>query len=154
MFPREEASRIRQEFWTTFGRYMKPILSSEGIRVNWVNYRTSLKDVHFRMDAGPKSAVISVSMEHADPSIQELYHEQFLEFKSLLHETLQEEWDWQLHVPSDGKLISSISKQLSGVSVFNKDHWPELISFFKPRIIALDSFWENAKYSFQGMADW
>ena len=154
MFPREEASRIRQEFWTTFGRYMKPILSSEGMRVNWVNYRTGLKDVYFRMDAGPKSAVISVSMEHADPSIQELYHEQFLEFKSLLHETLQEEWDWQLHVPSDGKLISSISKQLSGVSVFNKDHWPELISFFKPRIIALDSFWENAKYSFQGMADW
>lgn len=151
MFSREEASRIRQDFWTTFGRYMSPIPSAEGMKINWVNYHTRLKDVYFRMDAGQKSAVISISIEHTDPGIQEVYYDQFLELKSLLHDTLQEEWDWQLHATVDGKVISRIYKELSGVSVLNKDHWPELISFFKPRIIALDSFWENAKYSFEGL---
>lgn len=151
MFSREEASRIRQDFWTTFGRYMSPIPSAEGMKINWVNYHTRLKDVYFRMDAGQKSAVISISIEHTDPGIQEVYYDQFLEFKSLLHDTVQEEWDWQLHAAVDDKVISRIYKELSGVSVLNKDHWPELISFFKPRIIALDSFWENAKYSFEGL---
>lgn len=151
MFTREEASRTRHEFWTTFGRYMNPVLSSEGIKVNWVNYHTKIKDVHFRMNAGLKSATISISMEQHDVDIQELYFEQFQQFKDLLHDTLEEEWEWQLHTPVDDRVVSRICKTLPGVSVMNRDHWPDLISFFKPRIIALDSFWENAKYSFDGL---
>jgi hypothetical protein len=152
MFTREESSRLRQEFWTSFGKYMNPILSTEGMKMNWVNYHTRVKDVYFRMDAGKKSSAIYISMEHGDPEIQELYFEQFLEMKNILHVIVQEEWEWQLHVPvGDGKIISRIYKEISGVSVFNKDHWPDLISFFKPRIIALDGFWENARYAFEGL---
>jgi hypothetical protein len=152
MFTREEASRIKEEFWTAFGKYMSPIPSSEGMKVNWVNYHTRIKDVYFRMNAGQKSAAISISIEHRDAEIQELYFGQFLELKSLLHAELQEQWVWQLHVPdADGRIISRIYKELSDVSVFNKNHWPELISFFKPRIIALDNFWENARWGFEGL---
>ena len=149
MFSREEASRIRHEFWTAFGRYMSPVLSAEGLKTNWVNYHTRLKDVYFRMDAGKKSAMISISLEHSDPELQQLYFEQFLEMKDMLHATLGEEWEWQLHAQVDGKIITRIFKTLPEVSVFNKEHWPDLISFFKPRIIALDSFWENARWGFQ-----
>jgi len=41
MFKRQEASRLREEFWTTFGRYMRPVLSTEGIKINWINYKTT-----------------------------------------------------------------------------------------------------------------
>jgi Domain of unknown function (DUF4268) len=152
MYTREEASTIRQEFWTVFGKYMGPVPSAEGLKINWINYHTRIRDVHFRMDAGVKSAVISISLEHRDPGIQELFFEQFLELKELLHSTLEEEWLWQLHVTLDGRVVSRIYKEISGVSVFNKEHWPDLITFFKPRIIALDSFWENARYSFEGLS--
>lgn len=152
MYSREEASRIKHEFWTAFGRYMNPIPSSEGIKTNWVNYHTRVKDVYFRMDAGKKSASISITMEHNDPGVQELYFEQFLEMKDVLHAALQEEWNWQLHArDEDGKTISRIYKEIPNVSVFNKDHWPDLIAFFKPRILALDSFWENARWGFEGL---
>lgn len=149
MFTREQSSRIRQEFWTVFGKYMSPIFSAEGLKINWINYHTSIKDVYFRMDAGPKYATISISLEHNDAGIRALYFEQFEEFKNILHDTLEEEWHWQQDVSLNEKVISRIYQELPGVSVFNKDHWPDLISFFKPRIIALDSFWENAKYTFQ-----
>jgi hypothetical protein len=149
MFTREQSSRIRQEFWTVFGKYMSPILSAEGLKINWINYHTSIKDVYFRMDAGPKSATISISLEHNDAGIRALYFEQFEEFRHILHDTLEEEWHWQQDMSIEGKVISRIYRELPGVSVFNKDHWPDLISFFKPRIIALDVFWENAKYTFQ-----
>jgi hypothetical protein len=152
MFSREEASRIREEFWTSFGRYMSPVLSAESSRVNWINYHTGVKDVFFRMNASQKSAAIFISLEHRDPAIQELYFEQFLELKEFLHASLSEEWRWQMHVPAEeGRIISRIYKEITNVSVFNRDHWPELVSFFKPRIIALDSFWENAKYSFDSL---
>ncbi len=131
---------------------MSPVLSAEGTKVNWVNYHTRFKDLHFRMETGQKLAAISISIEHRDPEIQELYFEQFKQFKNLLHTTLQEEWEWQLYLTiGEGKIVSRIYKKLPGISVFNKAHWPDLISFFKPRIIALDSFWEDAKYSFESL---
>jgi hypothetical protein len=152
MFSRQEASRIREEFWTAFGRYMGPVPSVSGMKINWVNYHTGLKDVYFRMDAGPKVSTISISLEHRDPEIQELYFEQFTAYRTLLHTQLEEEWQWQLRTPTpDGKVMSRIYREMPGVSVFNKDHWPELISFFKPRIIALDAFWEDAKYGFDAL---
>ena len=148
MYKREQASRTRQEFWTVFGRYMSPIPSAEGMKINWVNYHTGVKDVFFRMDAGVNTASICISLEHRLPQVQELYFEQFLQLKSLLHATLNEEWHWDKHVQLEGKSISRICKSLPNASIFNKEQWPDLISFFKPRIIGLDAFWENAKYSF------
>ena len=152
MYTREEASHIKQEFWTSFGKYMSPIPSAEGLKINWVNYHTRIKDVHFRMHADQKSACICILIQHNDPEIQELYYEQFLELKDLLHATLGEVWQWQLHATaSDGKIVTKICKAIAGVSVLNRGDWPELISFFKQRMIALDAFWENARYSFDAL---
>lgn len=152
MFKRQEASRLREEFWTTFGRYISPVRSTEGVKVNWINYKTTLKDVYFRMDVDQKSAMISIALEHPEASIRELYFQQFLELKILLHDMMKEEWEWEEKVrTADNKIISRIYKELSGVSVFNKEQWPELISFFKPRIIALDRFWADASYRFEAL---
>jgi hypothetical protein len=151
MFTRKEASAIREEFWTTFGKYMRPIHSAEGAKINWINYRTDLKDVYIRMEVDHQAAVIAIVLQHSDVGIQELYFQQFIELKMLLHASVEEEWDWQMHFTlPDNKVISRIYKVLPNVSVFNKDQWPDLISFFKPRIIGLDRFWENARYSFEG----
>ncbi|HSI89682.1 MAG TPA: DUF4268 domain-containing protein [Adhaeribacter sp.] len=149
MYTREQASQIRQAFWTAFGQYMAPVLSAEGLRVNWLNYKTGLKNVYFRMQADKNAASVAIEITHPDPELQELFFEQFLALKNFLHETLGEEWEWELHATDEnGKTISRIYQQLAPVNVFNKEDWPALISFFKPRIIALDEFWNNAQYSF------
>jgi len=142
MYTRGESSQIKQEFWTTFGKYMAPIRSAEGMRINWINYRTGVKDVYFRMETLTTSASIFISMEHKDEGIRELFYEQFLELKLMLEDAVGEAWTWQ---------PARIIKELPNTSVFNREQWPELITFFKPRIIALDSFWENAKYNFESL---
>lgn len=152
MYSREEASRLRHEFWTALGQYLAPHLSAEGLKVNWINYKTGLKHVYFKMQADKKQASIGIEITHPDTGIQELFFEQFLELKSILHGYLNEEWDWVLHTPDEnGKIISRICTEIAGVSVFNRNDWPALISFFKPRIIALDEFWSDAKYSFDSL---
>lgn len=149
MYSKDEASQLKQAFWTTFGQYISPRLSAEGLRVNWVNYKTGIKYVYFRMEAGKKAASIAIEIAHPDAGIRELFFEQFLELKNVFRSVLSEEWEWQLQVTDEnGKTVSRIFKQLDGVSIFNKNDWPALISFFKPRIIALDEFWSDAKYAF------
>ena len=154
MYSREQASQLRQAFWTAFGQYIAPHPSADGYKINWSNYKTGLKHVYFRMQADKKLASIAIEITHPDAEIQELFFEQFAELKNLLHEYVGEEWEWELHTTnSEGRTISRIYKELPGVSVFNQDDWPALISFFKPRIIALDEFWSGAKYSFDELRD-
>jgi hypothetical protein len=152
MFSKNEASKLRQEFWTSFGLYMSPILSADQEKINWVNYKTGLKDFSFRMDADKRAASIAIELSHADTIIQQLYFEQLEGLKPLLSESLGEEWDWQLLVHnSAGKFVSRVEKRQEGVSIYRKEDWPRLISFFKPRIILLDEFWSNAKYSIEAL---
>ena len=152
MYSRDQASQLRQAFWTTFGQYLAPITSAEGMKVNWVNYKTGVKHLYFRMRADAKSASIGIEMTHPDIDIQALYFEQFEEFKNILHQYLEEEWDWMLHSAGEnGVIVSKIEKTLPAVNIYNQDDWPLLISFFKPRIIALDNFWTDAKYTFESL---
>jgi len=152
LYSKDEASQLKQAFWTTFGQYISPQLSAEGLKVNWINYKTGIKYLSFKMEADKRSASIAIEMAHPDVGIQELFFEQFEELKILLHSALNEDWDWQLHAHSDsGKPVSRIFKQIDGASIFNKNDWPVLISFFKPRIIALDEFWSDAKYAFDAL---
>lgn len=152
MYTREQASQIRQEFWTTFGQYLSPQLSSEGVKVNWLNYKTGLKNVYFKMDSNKNTTWIAIEITHPDAGIRELFFEQFEEFKDMLNNTLNEDWVWEKHAVDEyGKTISRIIKKLDGVNVLNKEDWPKLISFFKPRIIALDEFWNDVKDGFEGL---
>jgi hypothetical protein len=152
MYSKQEASQLRHEFWTAFGQYMSPVLSSEGEKINWMNYKTGEKDIYFRMNADNKKASIAIELTHKDEDIQALYFEQFDQLKKLLHNSLQEEWTWLLHIRNEhGKVISRIFTEIENISVFKKEDWPLLISFFKPRIIALDEFWSTAKYVFEAM---
>lgn len=152
MYTREQASKLKQAFWTAFGQYMSPVLSADGLRTNWINYKTGLKDVFFRMQADKKIASIAIELTHPDLEIQQMFFEQFEDLKALLHEHLGEAWEWDLHTTDEnGKVVSRIYTQLEKVSVFNQNDWPALISFFKPRIIALDAFWSDAQYSFDAL---
>lgn len=150
MYTREEAKKLKEKFWTSFGQFMALSLSDEGLKTNWVNYKTGIKHIYFRMDADNKKASIYISITHPDEGMRSLIFEQFLEFKTLLTESLQEEWEWdEVYYDEHQLKTARIGLTLaSKTSIFKQEDWPTLISFFKPRIIALDSFWSMAKYSF------
>lgn len=152
MYTKAEASQLRQAFWTTFGQYMQPVPSAEWGPVNWVNYKTGIKHLYFRMQADNRQATIAIEMTMPDAGIRELFFEQFRELKTLLHDTLGEEWTWELDsTDANGLPLTRIYKELRPANIFDRESWPALISFFKPRIVALDAFWADAQYTFEAL---
>jgi len=152
MYSKEEAARLRQQFWISFGQYMKPVPSASGSTVNWINYKTGVKNIYFKMDADQKRAYISIQLSHPDTEIRHLIFNQFEEFKLMFANIMGEEWFWEEDFTDAlGKTISQISISLEQVSIFNQQQWPELISFFKPRLIALDDFWDHVKPVFENL---
>jgi hypothetical protein len=152
MYSRQEASKLRQEFWTSFGQYMNPVLSADGMKVNWVNYKTGEKDISFRMEANNRDASVYIELSHKDPGIRQLYFEQFGQLRTLLEQETGSAWEWIPQMQDEhGRQVSRIAQRLEGVNIMKKEDWPRLISFFKPAIIALDEFWSGARYSFEAL---
>ena len=152
MYSKAEVTQLRQAFWTALGQYMAPVPSAEGDTTNWINYKTGVKHVYFRMQADNRRASIAIELLHPDAGIRELFWEQFQELRPLLHETLGETWTWEADATdANGLPLSRIYTELAPANLFSRDDWPALISFFKPRLIALDAFWTDAQYTFEAL---
>lgn len=149
MFSKQETAQLRKEFWTALGQYLSPIPSSEGEKINWINYKTRVKGIQFKMDVDREKAFIGIVITLPDVEKQEQLFNQLLEVKNIFQSELQEEWIWLPQAYEEGKLTAKIYTEKAGVNVLKKENWPELISFFKPRIIALDRFWNTVKYGFE-----
>ena len=129
---------------------MRPLRNADDETVNWLNYNTGKKHIYFRMDANNKQASIAIELRHPDPELQQLYFEQFRQLENILHETVGEKWNWQLHATDeDEKSVSRIGTVLNNVNIFKKEDWPVIISFLKPRLLALDNFWLMVKDGFE-----
>ncbi len=128
---------------------MRPLPGADGMAVNWLNYKTGIRQLYFRMDVGKKQASVAIEMRHSDLDEQEEVFKKFMALKMLFDEIAGDDWDWELHnVDEDGKTVSRIITRLEGVNIFNEADWPSIISFLKPGLIALDQFWHLAKDHF------
>ena len=134
---------------------MRPIHSADSepvnpIAIGWLNYKTGIKHLYFRMYAHNNRATIAMEFRHPDLILQQQYFEKFRQLEKLFHQTMEDIWQWQLHhVDEDGKPVSRISTQLKDVNVLNRNDWPGIISFLKPRMLALDGFWTMVKEGFE-----
>lgn len=129
---------------------MRPVKGAEGDTVNWLNYKTGIKHIYFRMDAGQQNASIAIELKHTDTALQQHYFEQLSQLRTILEQITGETWEWQLHTTDeDGNRISRISTSLTAVNIFKEADWPSIISFLKPRIMALDEFWMMVKEQFE-----
>ena len=149
MYSKEQTSKLKTQFWTNFGQYMKPVPGASGLPVNWINYKTGIRHIHFKMEAANTSAFIAIEISHPQQEERLDYYKQFISLKKLLASTTVFNWQWNETYQTDHKTISSISLQLNGVNILHQADWPAIISFFKPRIIALDAFWDMVKDGFE-----
>lgn len=145
----QDAARLREQFWIALGRYMKPVGSAEGLSVNWLNYKTGVRHVYFRIDAGQEGASVAIVLTHPEARDRLDCFRKFQALKPLFRDVAGEDWEWEADLQQDPPLCR-ICRVLKGYSIYNTGHWPELISFLKPGIIALDRFWSEVKPLFEG----
>jgi hypothetical protein len=150
MYSKKEASKLRQEFWTTLGQYMSPIVSAEGEKVNWINYKTGVKDVYFRMEADHKTATLSIELRHKDPVQRQVFYEHFLSLEKIFTSFVSGKWQWLREtIDEHGKPLSRIFYTVENVNIFSKEAWPEMIRVFKTGLIEWDQFWNEVKPGFE-----
>ena len=149
MYSRQEESLLRKQFWTGFGQYLAPVPSAEGKKINWINYKTGIRFINFKMDAVRGYAYVGIEISGTDATKREMY---FNHFRNLWDESEREnkgEWIWEQHFANNGKIISRIYSKLENVNIYRQPDWPQIISFLKSRIIFLDVFWTANREIFE-----
>lgn len=149
MYGRDEVKKTKEAFWTAYGQYMRVVPFADRDKQSWINYKTGVKHLFFRMEADGQMARIAIEMNHPDAGIRALMYTQMEQYRTMLHEELSETWDW-LPTAQDayGKELACIQMRIKA-NIMERADWPTLITFFKPRIMALDNFWSSAKYAFE-----
>jgi hypothetical protein len=150
MYTAEQVSKIKEEFWLKLGKYLAPVPGANGEKLSWINYKTGIKDVHFKMNATRDGAGISIEIIQKDPATAERIYRQFELLRPDFENAMGESWEWQPYVVNEHqKPLARIGLQLNDVNVLRQEDWPIIISFLKPRIMLLDQFWNNNKMIFE-----
>jgi hypothetical protein len=150
MYTKEEASKVRQKFWTSFGKYMQPVPSASGEKVNWINYNTGIKGISFKLNADNRKATVTIEISLVDTSLQHKFFDIFANFKNQLPLTTEVDWKMDKYFISEyGKEISHIFTECNNINIFRETDWPTIIAFLKQNMIALDIFWDEYKVAFE-----
>lgn len=110
MYSKQSASLLRQQFWTAFGQYMAPVISAEGEKINWVNYKTGEKFIRFNMQCINNAANIAIELSHPDIVLQQQQFDQLSKFKKQFQQVCGNDWRWQKMIQDEhNKIISSMA---------------------------------------------
>lgn len=152
MLSRAEAQALRTQFWTAFGRLMTRNISAFGPKTKWLNYRTGIKGLFFRVHADTKVARVSIDLQHSDSGIRELFYEQLLEVQNLLHSTTETTWEWipEMYLET-GQCISRVFVEKTGLNLYDQATWTDYFEFFEQHLVGFDEIWSMVKPIFEDL---
>ncbi len=133
MFSKEESRRLRQEFWTSFGKSFPR---------KWILYNTKVKDFSFKFHFERKRAFVSLDIEDENLENRVKYWEKITSLRSLLLDILPDAILDEVHHLENGKEISRIYILYEKkVSIYNKNTWREVMEFFNERMAKFEEFY-------------
>lgn len=153
MFSKEESRQYRVAFWTAFGLIMKKHPSQTGVKVNWINYQSKVKDLYIRLHADNKKVGLSLDFQMSDPDLRALFWEQMEELRTVFESEMGEcQWKEKEYLET-GHELARVVLFKEKVSVFNKQTWPEAFLFLEQKLLAFDSFWSDFGRMFHNLAN-
>lgn len=154
MYGKEENKQLRQDFWTGFGKRMQVHQSARGPKQRWVNYRTGVKAIFFRMEADRNLLRLSIDLQHKDKGIRQLFFEQWEELKTMLHSNSGHTWAWEANwALNSGTEISRIYVFEDKWSIYRKEDWEMMWNWLQELILTLDELWADAIDLFKDLSD-
>ncbi len=137
MFSKEESKRLKQDFWTSFGKSFPR---------KWTLYDTKVKGLIFKFQFNLKTAEVSIEVDHNNLEIRMDVWEKLISLKSIIiNDYLPNAIFDDSFVVNQNKEISKIYIVKENVSIHNKNSWQETMVFFNTQMNLIESFFEDYK---------
>ena len=134
MFSREESVKMRQEFWTSFGKSFPR---------KWVLYQTKIKGLSFKFNFDTKKAMVLMeiegSLEHRIKYFEKIQSLQDILERDYLPKVVYAE-SYELE---NGKEVSCVFVEKMGVCIHNRDTLQEAMLFLNENMSKMEDFWRE-----------
>ena len=132
MFSREESAKMRQEFWTSFGKSFPR---------KWILYQTKIKGLSFKFNFDTTKAMVLMeiegSLEHRIKYFEKMQSLQDILERDFLPNVVYAE-SYELE---NGKEVSCIFVEKKGVCIHNRETWQKAMLFLNENMIKMEDFW-------------
>lgn len=133
MYSKQENQRLKQEFWVAFAaKYPR----------KWKLYDTKIKDFSFKFFVDNTKAQVSIEIEPRNEDKRLAYFDKVVALRNILEDEFIQDLVYQKnHTLENGKIISRIWVEKTGISVSNRAYWDVIFDFFNEKMHALEMFW-------------
>lgn len=146
MLTKEEKRNINIQFWDGFQKYMRKFRSSNGRRMNWINYPTDTKFLYVRLEIDKNSARMCFDIQPKDQGVKDIVYEQCQELKVVLESEMKWETNWVEHFETqDGRSIARIYWEIQEVNLYQPETHERIKTFFADRLREFDIFYQEYK---------
>jgi len=140
MYSKEEAKKIRLQFWEQFGKRCEihPLLSER--RKKWMLHRTKIPGVALRFEAGRSNAKVMLELSHRNEDKRLKAFEILQNYKVILEEGFADGLIWEFfHERADSRQeVARIFTVLPNVNLFRQNQWPDIFNFFIENMARLE----------------
>lgn len=133
MYSKVETQELKREFWIAF---------AEKFPRKWILYDTKIKDFSFKFFIDNKTSQVLIDIEHRSSEKRMQYFEKMISLKSILEEEFVQDLVFEKnYVLENGKTISRIWVENTGLGFKNKNNWELIFDFFFDKMYALELFY-------------
>ncbi len=147
MLPKEELKHRRTQFWSGLETMMKPIRGAHGNKINWLSYKSNVKDLYIRMEFDAIGVRLCLDFQNRDEGIRDLVYEQFTELNKVMQSSFSNPLllikDY--HIKSSGISCLRVMSENAELNFFHDEDLTPAQEFLKTQLISLDEFWSEFK---------
>ena len=137
MYSREESKKVRQEFWTSFGKNYPR---------KWLLYNTRIKDLSLKFTFTRSIAEVSIDLDASDEIMRQYYFEKLQSLQTILKEEfLPDAVFAEAYELENKKVISRVYVTKEAVNIHNRKQWPEVQEWLAEKMSALENFFLEYK---------
>lgn len=146
MLSKEEQKQKNKDFWEGFKEFMRKTPSANGKRMNWLSYKTEVKDVYLRLEANNRGCGLHFDIQPKDDAIRAILWEQMGELKKVLSDEMPTSGDWhERFFDMNNHEISRISWTNDSYNYFLEKDENEIYAYLKSHLLGFDRFYQEYK---------
>jgi len=144
MFSKEEAKKLREEFWDQFKELSARRRERKRLPGNWLLTQTGIKALNLRFHVDREVAQVGIDLETRNMDKRIELYEKLESLKTLLEKAMEAPMNWELeYIRENGKSVSRIYLEKENIDIYNKESWSRAHQFMYENMMKLEGFFKE-----------
>lgn len=146
MLSKEEFKAFKFQFWNDLKIHLAQNRSSNGRKINWLNYPSEIKDIYVRLEVDKKGVRVCFDIQAKDEGVRAILWEQMTELKKIMEETMELKGEWiEHHFNETLDDFGRIQWEAPGLNYLKPEDRAAIFAFFEKHLVQFDLFYQEFK---------